>query len=94
MAKKKQRTRAAERAEVFHRIQFDFDTGMMIESPCRACPSQKDMPGCREKCDVLLNVQEVLTHSVPTSSQTCTSDHLYGFQREAVTRKRPAATLL
>jgi hypothetical protein len=48
-------------------IPFDFDTGHIIESPCRKCPKRDRLPDCAENCPTLDRVQMLLSGAITCS---------------------------
>ena len=43
---------------------FDFDIGHLVKSPCKECNQREDFPGCMEDCEVLDQIQTVLSDSI------------------------------
>jgi hypothetical protein len=43
---------------------FDFDIGHLVKSPCKECPTHENFPGCMENCEVLDQIQMVLSDSI------------------------------
>jgi hypothetical protein len=44
--------------------QFDFDIGYLVESPCRCCEKQDDLPQCARSCHRLDRVRGILADSI------------------------------
>ncbi len=56
---------------------FDFDIGCLTKSPCRDCPDKNSLPRCATGCDLLQQIQSVLSSAVSCSrSPACYSVHL------------------
>ena len=47
-------------------LDFDFNIGNLVQSPCRNCPNRSRLPGCRKKCKLLGRVQDTLANQVGT----------------------------
>ena len=43
---------------------FDFNIGHLVKSPCKACATRTDFPGCMEDCELLDQIQTVLSDSI------------------------------
>ncbi len=56
---------------------FDFDVGCLMKSPCRDCPMKDDLPQCMEECNLLNQIQALLSSGVSsTRDQTYYSVHM------------------
>ena len=44
---------------------FDFEIGYLVESPCRCCDQNRELPHCARTCRLLDRVRDLLTDSVP-----------------------------
>jgi len=49
---------------------FDFDSGALLESPCKRCRLRKLLPDCIKKCELISDVQTQLSGGV-----SCTMNH-------------------
>ena len=47
---------------------FDFNIGHLVKSACKACETRKDFPGCMEACELLDQIQSVLSDSVSSAN--------------------------
>ena len=47
---------------------FDFNIGHLVKSPCKACPTRKDFPGCMDDCELLDQIQTILSDSVSSAN--------------------------
>lgn len=47
---------------------FDFNIGHLVKSPCKACPTRADFPGCMEECELLDQIQTVLSDSISSAN--------------------------
>ena len=47
---------------------FDFNIGHLVKSPCKACPTRENFPGCMEECELLDQIQTVLSDSVSSAN--------------------------
>ncbi len=47
---------------------FDFDIGHLVKSPCKACSTREDFPGCMEECELLDKIQSVLSDSISSAN--------------------------
>ena len=47
---------------------FDFNIGHLVKSPCKACPTRVDFPGCMEDCELLDQIQTILSDSVSSAN--------------------------
>lgn len=43
---------------------FDFDVGYLVESPCRCCEKQGDLPQCARACHLLDRVRGILADTI------------------------------
>ena len=43
---------------------FDFNIGHLVKSPCKDCSTRDNFPGCIEDCEVLDQIQTVLSDCV------------------------------
>ncbi len=55
------------------RDKFDFDVGMLMESPCSKCTRAKEFPVCFNNCRILNDIRKILAKGVSCS---------YSFDRE------------
>ncbi len=44
---------------------FDFEIGYLVESPCRCCDHNHELPRCANTCGLLDRVRDLLTDTVP-----------------------------
>jgi hypothetical protein len=47
---------------------FDFNIGHLVKSPCKACPTRENFPGCMEDCKLLDQIQTVLSDSISSAN--------------------------
>jgi hypothetical protein len=47
---------------------FDFNIGHLVKSTCKASPTREDFPGCMEACELLDQIQTVLSDSVSSAN--------------------------
>ncbi len=47
---------------------FDFNIGHLVKSPCKACPTRENFPGCMEDCELLDQIQSVLSDSISSAN--------------------------
>jgi len=47
---------------------FDFNIGHLVKSPCKACPTRADFPGCMDDCELLDQIQTVLSDSISSAN--------------------------
>ena len=47
---------------------FDFNIGHLVKSPCKACETRESFPGCMEDCELLDQIQTVLSDSVSSAN--------------------------
>jgi hypothetical protein len=43
---------------------FDFEVGYLVESPCRCCDRNDELPRCARACLLLDRIQGLLTDAV------------------------------
>ncbi len=43
---------------------FDFETGYLVRSPCRACEQINKLPTCSQACSQLARVQTLLADTI------------------------------
>jgi hypothetical protein len=46
---------------------FDFETGYLVKSPCRACDHRPEFPECIQDCRTLDRIQRRLAFGVATT---------------------------
>ena len=44
---------------------FDFEVGHLVESPCRTCEQNKNLPRCTDACRIIDRVRGILADVVP-----------------------------
>jgi hypothetical protein len=49
-------------------FEFEIDDGYLAISPCRKCPEKSNLPGCSEKCETLMKLQNLLAGRVSCSN--------------------------
>jgi hypothetical protein len=47
---------------------FDFNIGHLVKSPCKACPTREEFPGCMDDCELLDQIQTILSDSVSSAN--------------------------
>jgi len=47
---------------------FDFNIGHLVKSPCKACPTRDEFPDCMDDCELLDQIQRVLSDSVSSAN--------------------------
>jgi len=47
---------------------FDFNIGHLVKSPCKGCPTRADFPDCMEDCELLDQIQAVLSDSISSAN--------------------------
>lgn len=47
-----------------YKYQFDFEIGYLVNSPCKRCCQQADLPACADDCRILDSIHTVLSTSV------------------------------
>jgi hypothetical protein len=52
-----------------YRYRFDFEIGYLVQSPCRTCRRQDQLPACACGCTLLEKVRALLAESVSTRSR-------------------------
>ena len=50
-----------------NRYRFDFETGYLINSPCKECVVRDNFPHCAETCKILDRIQTVLAETISCS---------------------------
>ena len=48
-------------------LDFDFNIGNLVQSPCRNCPNRFRLPDCRKECKLLSRVQNILANQIVTA---------------------------
>jgi hypothetical protein len=43
---------------------FDFNIGHLVKSPCKECPTREKLPSCIDDCELLDQIQTVLSDSI------------------------------
>lgn len=47
-----------------YKYQFDFEIGYLVQSPCKRCCRQTDLPKCADGCRILDGIHTMLSTSV------------------------------
>jgi hypothetical protein len=47
-----------------YKCRFDFETGYLVQSPCRCCIQIKKLPECARACQILARVQDALADTI------------------------------
>ena len=47
---------------------FDLNIGHLVKSPCKDCSTRGSFPGCIEDCEVLDQIQTVLSDSISSAN--------------------------
>ena len=50
--------------------QFDFETGYLVESPCRCCAQNDQLPHCAPACRMLDRIQGLLADTIPCTRRS------------------------
>ncbi len=53
---------------------FDFNIGHLVKSPCKACPTWEIFPDCMEDCEILDQIQTVLSDSISSANNYSASE--------------------
>ncbi|RPJ80882.1 MAG: hypothetical protein EHJ94_05635 [Deltaproteobacteria bacterium] len=47
-----------------NRDKFDFEIGLLIQSPCKYCEQRDQFPKCFDACSILDNIRGILASGV------------------------------
>jgi hypothetical protein len=53
---------------------FDFNIGHLVKSPCKSCPTHEIFPDCMEDCEILDQIQTVLSDSISSANNYSSSE--------------------
>jgi hypothetical protein len=53
-----------------YQYRFDFEIGYLVQSPCRSCRRQEQLPACASGCALLEEIRALLAESVSTRSRS------------------------
>jgi len=46
---------------------FDFDSGVLLESPCKRCNQKLQLPACIKACELISGIQSVLSGGISST---------------------------